>query len=74
MKLNNENFDQSSFSHSRVVMSLLWLRRKNFTPPALRVSFRDMLMVWLEHNFSEKMTSIKLKLFKVMSRLKQGKV
>ena len=49
MKLNSENFDQSHFSHCRVILCLLWLRCKSFTPDALRVSYRDMLIIYLEH-------------------------
>ncbi len=73
MKLNTENYDQASFSHARVMLCLCWLRCKRFVPNALRVSYKDMLFVWLEHNFSEKMTSIKSVYGRIMSKLRKAR-
>lgn len=70
MKLNTDNFDQASFSHSRVMLCLLWLRCKRFTPNALRVSFRDMIFVYLEHNYSEMMSSIKALCSRVLAKIR----
>lgn len=72
MKLNTENYDQASFSHTRVMLCLFWLRCKSFVPNALRVSYKDMLFVWLEHNCSEKMTSLKSIYGRLISKLRKG--
>ena len=69
MKLNNTHFDQASFSHKRAVLSLLWLRNKGFVPDALKVSYRDILFVYLEHYWSEKMNKLKDILTRLKSKL-----
>lgn len=59
MKLNDSNFDQASFSHKRVILSMLWLRSKYFVPNELKTSFRDILFVYLGHYHSELIPKVK---------------
>lgn len=73
MKLNNENYDQSSFTHTRVMLCLFWLRSKRFVPGSLRVSYRDILFVYLEHNCSEKISSMKSIYVRIVSKLRKGR-
>ena len=65
MKLNNENYDQSSFPYHRVLFSLLWLRKMRFTPDALRVSYRDMVVVMIEHRYPDLMINARKWLQKI---------
>lgn len=69
MKLNNENYDQSSFPYSRVMLSLLWLRMKKFTPDELRVSYKDMIIIVLEHLFPNLINYVRSVVHKLLLRL-----
>ncbi|MGH1428145.1 MAG: hypothetical protein ACRBEE_09405 [Arenicella sp.] len=73
MKLNSEKYDQASFSHGRVILCMWWLRSRSYVPNALRVSYKDMLFVWLEHNFSEQTSSIKRTCHRVIAKLRKAK-
>jgi len=59
MKITDQNFEQSGFTHKRIMLCLFWLRSRRYTPDFLRASMKDMLFVGLEHYFSEKMATIK---------------
>lgn len=73
MKLNNSNFDQTSFSHKRVVFSLLWLRSKRFVPAGLRVSFKDMLFLYLEHYYFDAFVKFKFNAKRIINKIKRFK-
>lgn len=70
MKLNNSNYDQASFSHKRVIMSLIWLRTKSYVPRSLKTSFRDMLFVYLGHYHSELIPKAKLMYSRIATKLR----
>ncbi len=72
MKLNNSNFDQTSFSHKRAIMTLLWLRSKQYVPDTLKVSFRDTLFVYLGHYHSQAIPKAKSLAQRIAIKL-QGK-
>jgi len=59
MKLNTENFEQSSFTHKRIVFCLLWLRNKSYVPDSMKTSYKDLLFVTLEHYFSEQLDRVR---------------
>jgi len=59
MKLTTKDFDQSGFSHKRTIASLLTIRHSRSTPDHMKVSYRDMLQLHVEHKYERVVRKLK---------------
>jgi len=59
MKLTTDDFDQAGFSHKRTIASLLLIRHSQSTPSHMKVSYRDMLQLHVEHKYERVIQKLK---------------
>jgi len=59
MKLTTNDFDQAGFGHKRTIAGLLLIRHSRSTPSHMKVSYRDMLQLHVEHKHERVVQKLK---------------
>lgn len=71
MKLTDDNYDMTGFELSRSSRLLLLLRWSAYGDKDLKVGYKDILKLWLQHCFGNRVDRLKLRLATWLNRVRR---
>lgn len=71
MKLTDKNYDIAGFELSRSSRLLIMLRLSAYGDKDLKVGYKDIIKLWLQHRFGNRVDRLKLRIARLINRFRR---